>query len=390
MRIATAWLAPLLVAWIGLAGCDSPPPAQEKAATPAKTKPKAAPAIQGLLPPGKRTPPADAPRNPSGIAWKVLKPGTGKAHPTPSHKVAFHVTGWKGDGRLMADTRASGRPVVGPLGRQFRAWVEVLQLMVVGERRMVWVPVEVFDYGQPANPGSLLVFDIELLRIDELNNPHGLSPQQAQLVEAFNRFYASTHIASRNITWLGVEIQQNPCDCWMMQQIIDELKPDLIIETGTYTGGSAYYFASLLEMMGSEQGKVVTVDVRPMVAEVSKRPVFAKRVEVITGDSVSDEVIAKVAERVAKAKTVLVTLDSLHTAEHVARELERYSPFVTPGSYIVVQDTHVRDFFPGSSQSEPIEAVEAFVKTHPEFVQDTDRERLLLSAYRGGFLKRVK
>jgi len=135
---------------------------------------------------------------------------------------------------------------------------------------------------------------------------------------------------------------------------------------------------------------VITIDVEPQVADASKRPLWKQRVELILGSSVEPRVTDHIAQEV-RDKTVLVTLDSLHTHDHVLKEMEIYSKLVTPGSYLVVQDTNLNghpvlpQWGPG-----PMEAVQEFLRTHDNFVVDRGREKFLLTFYPGGWLKRVK
>ena len=139
-----------------------------------------------------------------------------------------------------------------------------------------------------------------------------------------------------------------------------------------------------------DRGKVITIDINPKVDEASKVPIWKERVESIIGSSVDPKITDHVAQEVM-GKKVLITLDSLHTRDHVLKELEIYSKLVTPGSYLVVQDTNINgnpvlpEFGPG-----PHEAVQEFLQTHDNFVVDHDRERFLLTFYPGGWLKRVK
>jgi len=135
---------------------------------------------------------------------------------------------------------------------------------------------------------------------------------------------------------------------------------------------------------------VITIDVEPQVADASKWPLWKQRVELIVGSSVEPRVTDHIAQEV-RDKTVLVTLDSLHTHDHVLKEMEIYSKLVTPGSYLVVQDTNLNghpvlpQWGPG-----PMEAVQEFLRTHDNFVVDRGREKFLLTFYPGGWLKRVK
>ncbi len=208
------------------------------------------------------------------------------------------------------------------------------------------------------------------------------------VVQIFSLRYRRSGILEKT-RWLGVPSLQIPTDNWMMQEIIAQLKPDYIIETGTLHGGTTLFYAMVLQQV-NEQGRVLTIDIGPQVEEASKFNVFRERVEVIQGSSVSPEVVKKITERV-QGKTVLVTLDSDHSKEHVLRELTLYSPLVPVGSYIVVQDTnlHAHPLWLGFGD-EPYQAVREFLKHHPNFKIDRARERFLLTLYPSGFLKRVE
>jgi cephalosporin hydroxylase len=179
--------------------------------------------------------------------------------------------------------------------------------------------------------------------------------------------------------WFGIPSYQFPTDNWIMQEIISEIKPDFIIEAGTSKGGTTLFYATVLENI-NENGKVITVDIESQIEKASKFRVFKERVEFIKGDSVSSEVISKISDRVKNSKA-LVTLDSLHTKEHVSKELKLYSPFVSLNSYIVVQDT----MSPGL-----MEAIEEFLETNKNFEIDRSRERFLITGYPSGYLKRIK
>jgi cephalosporin hydroxylase len=189
--------------------------------------------------------------------------------------------------------------------------------------------------------------------------------------------------------WLGIPSEQAPTDNWNMQELITELRPDYIIETGTLNGGTTLFYAEVLSNV-NPQGKVITIDVEPHIEAASKLPLWNQRVEMIVGSSVDPRVTDHVAQEVL-GKKVLVTLDSLHTREHVLKEMEIYSKLVAPGSYLVVQDTNINGnpVYPGFGPG-PHEAVQEFLQTHDTFVVDRNRERFLLTFYPGGWLKRVK
>lgn len=110
-------------------------------------------------------PPADAVKTASGLATKVLQPGTGDAHPTLADKVTVHYAGWTTDGRSF-DSSYGGKPVTFALRRMIAGWKEGLQLMVPGEKRRLWVPQELAYGGRPGKPAGMLVFDIELVSIE--------------------------------------------------------------------------------------------------------------------------------------------------------------------------------------------------------------------------------
>jgi FKBP-type peptidyl-prolyl cis-trans isomerase len=116
-------------------------------------------------PPDVAAPPADAQTTASGIASKVLTPGTGTDHPKPGDAVKVHYTGWTTDGKMFDSSVARNRPVVLPLDRVIAGWSEGLQLMVVGEKRRLWIPAKLAYEGKPDRPQGMLVFDVELIDI---------------------------------------------------------------------------------------------------------------------------------------------------------------------------------------------------------------------------------
>lgn len=196
-------------------------------------------------------------------------------------------------------------------------------------------------------------------------------------------FYRNRRRTWASLNWLGVPILKCPFDLFMYQELVSELRPDVIVETGTFQGGSALYFASLCVLLG--HGRVVSIDTDPAAG----RPEHP-RIEYITGSSTSPDVVERVRKATNLAETVFVVLDSDHAESHVARELELYSPLVTRGSYLIVEDTNVnghpvyRRHGPG-----PMEAVQKFLRLHPEFTVDPSRERLYLTFNPGGYLRRV-
>jgi cephalosporin hydroxylase len=188
----------------------------------------------------------------------------------------------------------------------------------------------------------------------------------------------------------NVEIEKNPLDLWMMQQIMYELQPDFVVETGTLKGGSALYWAHTLNGLGLENSRVLTVDINDYTKGAAEHPLWKKYVTFYLGSSTDPAIVAKMAERV-KGKKVIVTLDSDHTKKHVLEELKMYSPMVNKGSYLVVEDTHLDgvptapDFGPG-----PLAAVQQFLADggSKDFEQDLTREAYVMTFNPGGWLRR--
>lgn len=202
--------------------------------------------------------------------------------------------------------------------------------------------------------------------------------------KSFSRyFYTRADLTWNNTSWLGVPLWKNPLDLWVYQEIVWEVKPALIVETGTYRGGSAYYFASLCDLIG--RGEVLTIDIMGR----ENRPQHP-RIEYFKSSSVAPEAIAKVEARIAGADgPVLVILDSDHHEPHVRRELELYHGYVGDDSYLIVEDTNINGnpvnpfFGPG-----PMEAVNDFLARHPEFEADRAREKYMVTHNPKGFLRR--
>lgn len=204
---------------------------------------------------------------------------------------------------------------------------------------------------------------------------------------------------SYNFTWLDRPIIQFPEDIIAMQEIIWRVKPDLIIETGIAHGGSLVLWASLLQMLGRD-GHVVGVDVEIRQhnrAEIERHPLFS-RITMIEGSSIDPDVVARVGSLAVGRRSVMVVLDSNHTHDHVVAELERYSPLVSRGSYLVVMDTVVEampaDFFPDrpwGKENNPATAVRQFLEVNDRFEVDAEIDaKLLMSVAPGGYLRCIK
>jgi len=210
----------------------------------------------------------------------------------------------------------------------------------------------------------------------------------------FLRELADTGYAS-NFRWLGFKIIQLPQDLQAYQEIIFKVKPNLIIETGVFLGGSSIYFASMLELCGIKNGRVIGIDINlrdKVKKEVSNHP-LGERITLLQGTSISTPVVKTVCE-LAKEKRVLVHLDSCHTRSHVLDELRAYAPLVSIGSYIIVADTGVGDFgnFRGyTKNNNPKVAVSEFLKSNNGFqIDDEIQSKLAITGHPDGYLRKIK
>ncbi len=201
---------------------------------------------------------------------------------------------------------------------------------------------------------------------------------------------------SYNFSWLGRPVIQYPQDMVAMQEIIWEVKPDLIIETGIAHGGSLIFYASILELVG-DGGQVLGIDIdirEHNRVEIEKHPMF-KRIKMIEGSSLDKDIAKQVHDFAKDKKQILVVLDSMHTHDHVLKELKFYSPLVTKGSYLVIFDTIIEDmpenFFPDrpwGKGNNPKTAVWEFLENNKRFEIDKMIEnKLLITVAPGGYLK---
>lgn len=204
---------------------------------------------------------------------------------------------------------------------------------------------------------------------------------------------------SYNFSWMGRPIIAYPQDMIAMQEIIWDIKPDLIIEAGIAHGGSLVYYASLLELIG-DQGFVLglDIDIRKHNKDLIEAHPMAKRIQMIEGDSTSLEIANKVYEIAKDKKRILVCLDSNHTHEHVMKELNLYAKLTSIGSYCVVFDSSIEDMPEdwdwGARQwgkgNNPKTALLEFIQTNPNFEIDKSiNGKLLISVAIDGYLKRM-
>lgn len=259
-----------------------------------------------------------------------------------------------------------------------------------------------------------------LLRIE--NN--GINPQ---LREAASRFTLQSIEAqySYNFNWLGRPIIQYPQDMVTIQELIWQIKPDLIIETGIAHGGSLILSASMLSMIdyceAADAGKIlnpkaghrrvlgVDIDIRAHNRAAIESHPLAHKIEMIQGSSIAPEIIEQVHHYAKKHKNILVCLDSMHTHDHVLAELEAYAPLVSPDSYCVVFDTIIEDMpddlfpdRPWDKSSNPKTAIREYLRRLKEEdltavdgkplhfeIDKTIEKKLLITVAPDGYLKRM-
>lgn len=217
---------------------------------------------------------------------------------------------------------------------------------------------------------------------------HTVAPKEKErIVNDFHKLYYDSNVIGKtwnSSTFLGVPIQKCPFDLFVYQEILNEIKPDLIIETGTLFGGTTLFLAIMCEAL--QKGEILSIDIKDF-GNLPKH----KRVKYLFGSSVSEQIINQ-AKEIAKGKEkVLVILDSDHKKEHVLKELLLYSPLVSKDSYVIVEDSNVNghpvylEHGPG-----PMEAIQEFLKENQNFVVDRSREKHYLTFSPNGYLKRVK
>ncbi len=209
---------------------------------------------------------------------------------------------------------------------------------------------------------------------------------EATIVERFHQlYYGSADRTWRSgTTYRGTTIWKCPLDLWLYQELLHELRPELIIETGTAYGGSARYLGDLCDTLGT--GRIVSID-----TQVFEGRATHPRVTYLFGSSTSDEVLEQVRAMLPPdGGPVLLILDSDHTRDHVLAELRALTPMVPPGSYVIVEDTNVNghptypSFGPG-----PMEALEEFLTSQADFVVDDRSEKFFMTFNPRGVLRRV-
>ena len=201
-----------------------------------------------------------------------------------------------------------------------------------------------------------------------------------QYLDAFHCDYYDSRVWQRT-RWLGVPTVKYPTDLIAYQEIVWETKPDLIVECGTHLGGTAYFFATICGLIG--HGSILTID----PSSLPNRPQHA-RLDYWQGSSTAPETVQHV--QAAKGKgTCMVVLDSDHRKAHVLDELRLYAPLVSPGHYLIVEDTNVNGHpvFPEHGPG-PAEALAEFLAECHDFERMLGGEKYFLTANPGGYLRK--
>lgn len=219
---------------------------------------------------------------------------------------------------------------------------------------------------------------------------------------------------SYHFSWLGRPIIQYPQDICAMQELVWQIRPDVVVETGIAHGGSLILSASLLAMLdlcdATTSGEMfdptkptrkvvgVDIDIRAHNRAAIEAHPMANRITMIEGSSIDPAIVDQVKAEVAGAKTVLVCLDSNHTHEHVLSELKQYAPMVSVGSYCVVFDTIIetlpKEMFPDrpwGPGDNAMTAVDAYLAEQPGFeIDELMDAKLQISVAPRGYLRRKK
>jgi cephalosporin hydroxylase len=196
------------------------------------------------------------------------------------------------------------------------------------------------------------------------------------VIQAFHDWYYRSQVWDDQTKWLTVPVAKNPCDLMVLQEIICDTLPTLIIETGTHRGGSALFMATVLDALRLP-GRIVSIDIE------DKAPAHHERISYIHGSSVDGPRFGRttLSDEVRQAQRIMVVLDSDHSYEHVTRELDLYAPLVSKGCYLIVEDTNTQG---------PREALQEWLPRHPNFVVDRAREKFGFTFNPGGFLRRER
>lgn len=255
--------------------------------------------------------------------------------------------------------------------------------------RAVWSSVDYTDEGLPLGccrrcgrrgpkpttivlPPTLTTFGEMEARVVRTREQH------SQTLQAFHDVWYQCGHTWVSTNFLGVGMMKNPMDLWVYQELITRFRPKTILETGTFAGGSALWFAVLMDALGIDDGRVITIDLD------DHRQCQHDRITFVAGDSTNPALVRAVMAEVEHP--LLISLDADHSAEHVRKELELYAPAVQVGEFLVVEDTNIS----WDDERGARGGVEDYLTAHMgEFRQDIMAEKFLITMNPGGWLQRI-
>jgi cephalosporin hydroxylase len=212
------------------------------------------------------------------------------------------------------------------------------------------------------------------------------TPEEEELVRRFFMlWYGQPERTFQDTHWLGTKVVKPPFDLWVYQEIIYETRPDVVVETGTYRGGSAHFMASVFDLLG--HGRITTIDIEDL-----ERPQHP-RITYLSGDSIAPDMVERVKESIGPDEKVMVILDSAHNRNHVLEEMRAYGPLVKRGQYMVVEDTHINLHVPQPPPHRPyprpgpLKAVWDYLAETDRFEIDRAREKFFLTFNPSGYLR---
>jgi cephalosporin hydroxylase len=212
----------------------------------------------------------------------------------------------------------------------------------------------------------------------------GLKMDPKEVVREFHKLYYHSPVISTQTHWLGVPVLKCPLDLWIYQDIIFQNKPDVIVEAGTHHGGSAFYMASIFDLVG--KGHVITMD----VVDKPGRPRH-QRITYLKASSTEKSTVDSALKLIGDGKRVTVVLDSEHDYVHVSKELVLWSKVVSVGQYLIVEDTNIggNPVLPQWANG-PFQAIKNWGPEKNGFSVDHSKEKFLMTLNPGGYLKRVR
>ena len=208
------------------------------------------------------------------------------------------------------------------------------------------------------------------------HNGQELSLEDPEAFELISRAWLRAGWETKYVygfSWLGRPVIQLPEDMIRIQEVIYDIKPDVIVETGVAHGGSLIFYASLCTAIGKGRVIGIDIDIRPHNHAAIEEHRLSPLISLVEGSSIDPDIVQSVKDQIGAAESVLVLLDSNHLKDHVLAELEAYSPLVSPGSYIVACDGIMQHVVGAARTTEdwswnnPISAVNEFIAKYPEF-----------------------